>query len=196
MIEAMPGATPDPTLATLVPQPSRGRAAALTALAVVLLAAVWFAAPVLRPTLTQDATSHRSSAKDAPVSLYEISTAGPLTVERVTGTEAAEVAGAWLLPDVDGRHGLTDVHSPDSTPEDLLRASGIDPDAVALPQSLAAGETAWLMVAWRPAGCPVVDMTSWGDVTVRSPLGVERTQDLAGGGPLYPADTVVDPTCP
>lgn len=180
----MTKATPDPTLAALIPQPSRRRNGALAALAVALLAGAWFAAPVLHPDLRQDAFGDIGPFKDVPASLIRVTAAGALTIERVTGTESTEVAGAWIVPDADGWARLTDEYSPSATPEDLLRASGINPDAAALPQSLADGETVWLMVAWHVTDCPTVDLTSWGDVTVRSPLGIERTLPLDGGGPV------------
>ncbi len=104
----MTEATPDPTLATLIPEPSRRRTVALAALGVALLAAAWFLVPLLRPTLTQDAVSHRSSSKDVPVSVYEVTTAESLTIERVTGNPAAEVVGAWIVPGADGWADLTD----------------------------------------------------------------------------------------
>lgn len=184
----MTEATPDPTLATLIPEPSRRRNVTLAALAVVLLVGAWFGAPLLRPSLKQDSWGSIGPFKDVPVSLIRVTAAGAVTVERVTGSDSTEVAGAWVVPDADGWARLTDEYSPSATPEDLLRASGINPDAAALPQPLADGETVWLMVAWNVTDCPTVDLTSWGDVTVRSPLGIERTQELDGGGPLYLTD--------
>lgn len=192
----MATATPDPTLATLIPEPSARRNVAFAALTVALLVAAWFALPLLHPGLRQDASGSLGGFKDSPISMYRVTAAGPLTVEGVRGTGPAEVVGAWIVPDKDGWVDLADSYSPDGSPEDLLRASGIDPDAAALPHTLANGETVWLVVAWRITGCPVVDMASWGDITVRSPLGIERRQELGGGGPLYPTDTVQTATCP
>lgn len=184
----MASTTPDPTLATLVPESSARRNAVLAALAVALLAAAWFTAPLLRPTLAQEAWGSAGPFEDNPASLVRVTAAGPLTIERVTGTDVTEAVGAWVVPDDDGWADLADEYSPDATPADLLHASGINPDAAALPHALAGGETVWLLVAWRLTGCPTLDMTSWGDVVVRSPLGIERELELGGGGPLYSAD--------
>lgn len=157
---------------------------ALATLAVVLLAAAWFGAPLLRPTLREDTWGSAGPFKDIPATLVRVTAAGPVTIESVTGTAVTEVVGAWVVPDEDGWARLADEYSPSGTPEDLLRASGINPDGAALPQALEGGETVWLLVAWRVTGCPAVDTSSWGEVTIRSPLGIERTQELGGGGPV------------
>lgn len=183
----MTEATPDPTLATLIPEPSRRRNVTLAALAVVLLVGAWFGAPLLRPSLKQDAWGITGPFKETPATLVRVTAAGAVTIEGVTGNGDIEVVGAWVVPDEDGWARLADEYSPSDTPEDLLRASGINPDAAALPHALDDGETAWLLVAWRVEGCPAAG-TSWGDVTVRSPLGIERTQELDGGGPVSGAD--------
>lgn len=184
-----PDATHDPTVATLIPEPSRRRTVALTGLAVALLAAAWFVAPLLRPTLTQSGSGVTGPFGDSPATLYQVTAAGSLTIERVTGSEGFEVAGAWVVPDDDGWPRLADEYSPSGAPEDLLHASSINPDAAALPHELADGETVWILVAWRVTGCPVGEPGSWGEITVRSRLGIERDQPLTGDRPLAPAGT-------
>ena len=191
----MAEATPDPTLETLVPEPSVRRNAVLGALAVVLLAGTWFLAPLVRPALLVTGGGLRSTADPMSLSLARVTATGPLTVEAVGHAPAAAVVGAWLVPEVDGRADLADVFGAVATPEDLLRASGIDPADAALPQSLAGGETAWLMVAWRLTDCTATGDVEWGTVTVRSPLGVERDQDIVGAGQAIMIDDAVRAAC-
>ncbi|GEN81119.1 hypothetical protein [Actinotalea fermentans] len=185
----------DPTLETLVPQPSTRRNVVLGALAVVLLAGTWFLAPLLRPALVVTGGGLRSTADPMPLSLARVTATGPITVEAVGDARAAVVVGAWLVPEADGRADLTDLFAAVASPEDLLRASGIDPAGAALPQALADGETAWLMVAWRLTDCTATGDVEWGPVTVRSPLGVRRDLDIVGAGQAIMIDDALRAAC-
>lgn len=129
-----------------------------------------------------------------PISLLRVTATGPLTVESVADSGPAEVAGAWLVPEADDRRALANT-SRAASAEALLRASDIDPDAAALPHELADGETAWLMVAWRLTDCDATGDVEWGAATVRSPLGIERTAEVAGGGQAFTIDDAMRATC-
>lgn len=192
----MSEAMPDPTLATLVPEPSTRRNLVLGTAAVALLAGTWFLAPLLRPALIVNGNSYQQPLDGHPVSLVRITATGQLTVDAVGDTDVAEVVGAWVVPDSDSGPALLDVYGPEWSAEDLLRASGIDPDAATLPTSLSNDETVWLMVTWRATDCPLTGPAPWGDVTVHSPLGVERDQAMDGGAPAYLADETSGDGCP
>lgn len=191
MIQAMP----DPTLETLVPEPSTRRNVALAALAVALLAGAWFLAPLLRPTLVVNGGGLRSTAEPPPISLARITATGPLTVEAVADTASADVVGAWIVPEADGHADLVELYGAVDSVEDLLRASGIDPADAALPHTLADGETAWLMVTWRLTDCAATGDVEWPPVTVRSSLGVERDLEIVGAGQAIIVDDALRAEC-
>jgi hypothetical protein len=198
--------SPDPTLAALVPQPSRRRNVLLAVAGAFILWAAWASQPILQPSVGRHGSSGSWSALGPH---HELVAAITLTADTwpyatlagVDGVAGADVAGAWLLP------GTTDLEAlPSQRPAeyatglDLLRAQlpGKDLDGAELPQRLHNGGQATLIILWDITDCSRLREDEQVRVEIESLLGTTSRAPLAAfASPGFDRQTLLSSgTCP
>jgi len=191
----------DPTLAALVPAPTRTRNALLTTAAAVVLVAAWFSPQLLRPTLdgtTDGVVDVGSGGTTAVPGTHRLATAvvldpravGPLTVVAVDDVPGARVVGAWVHGGdlTDASALLTWADAPSGSPEGR---------AGALPAAVGEGDQ--LEVLWQVDDCAAFDAAATVTVHLRSVLGMTTTNELThdwNPGQMYADGWVGDDVCP
>jgi hypothetical protein len=194
---------PDPSMESLVPRSSRRRNSIAVALAIILLAVVWWSPRLLRPEVESAANgqgswtalaSHRQVLVDVSLVAHGWPSA---RVERVRSVRGARVAGAWISVGP----GIVDIGTgdPDAFDDGESYLSSLlgEPLAdLALPQSIDDGAEARLFVLWDILDCTALAAahdpeTDGLSVALRTPIGTEVDSTLdAIGMPGFDVETL------
>lgn len=198
-------AVADPTLSTLVPQPSRRRNLLLGVVGAFILWAAWASPPMLRPSIARLGSSGLWSALGPHHQVLVVvgltADVWPYaTLSGVDDVAGADVAGAWLLPSaIDNvTFALTQADYANGLAYLKAQLPGQDLEAAKLPQRLRNDGTATLIILWDITNCSHLQASEPVNIEIRSVLGTTRRTSLVEfARPGFDLKTLVDSgTCP
>ena len=174
----------DPTLAALVPQRSRRRNLILVAVGVFVLLGAWGSQPMLRPSFSSNYAGSWSALGPHHQVLTIVSLApdswpysDAIGIDNVDG---AQVSGAWIVPDAQGRMDASVQYADFPTGLAYLKAllPDADLDRDALPQRLRRGTPTQLIVLWNIDSCARLGPDASVRVELRSVLRTTSRANL------------------
>lgn len=198
-------AVADPTLSTLVPQPSRRRNLLLAVVGAVILWAAWVSPPMLRPSVAVLGSFGQWSALGPHHQVLVVVglTADVWPSATLTGVDdlaGADIAGAWLLPGVLDNDPLPLAPADSANGLEYLTAQLADQDlqAAELPQRLDDDGPATLIILWDVTNCSQLTASEQVTIEIRSVLGTTTRTSIGGfASPGFDLETLVkSATCP
>lgn len=195
--ETSPVPESDPTLATLIPQPSIRRNLLLASAATLLLVGVWNSTQLLRPSVISDGYNGSSTSlprEHQVLAAVHISPDGwpNVSVQSVGDLPGAKVAGAWVLPGPMVQPQVVPDPANFTTGLDYLRASFPHANfgtASQLPHNLDRGESAQLVILWDITDCARLIPGQEPQIELTSILGTKTYERLPGLGPEFALKT-------
>lgn len=191
----------DPTLPTLIPQPSNRRNLLFASAALLLLVGVWTSPQVLRPSVVSDISGGGTTAlaiQHQVVTMVQLTPDGWPRVElqSVGDLPGARVAGAWVIS---GSVAQSEVMAdPSDYPTGLAYLSASYPRsdfgaATRLPHRLDPGESAQLLILWDIADCTLLTEGRRPSVELGSILGSSTNEQLPDwASPWFALDADAD----
>ena len=177
----------DPTLATLIPQPSIKRNLLLASTALLVLLGLWASLLVLRPSVVRDEFTNGTSTvlarQHQVLTVLGLAPEGwpYVGVQSVGDLPGAKVAGAWVFADAMVESQVANQPYLYPTGLDYLRASFPRGDfgaANRLPQRLDPGKPAQIFILWDITDCSLLTESQQPQIELTSILWIKTREQL------------------